>query len=86
MTTIQRYPDDLLDMLTPEGFERQYWALYASSDWKSREECYEVLEARHEHYFGLRKYSEYNNFRNMIARRHKQRIHPRNTARINATK
>jgi hypothetical protein len=73
MTETPVYPDSLLDLLNPQGFEKRFWELYRSQDWKSRAACYEALEERCEHFFGLRKYADYNTFRNLVARRHKQK-------------
>jgi hypothetical protein len=70
------YPPEVLDLLSPEGFDRQFWALYASADWRSMEACYEVLEARREHYFHRRYYSEYSSFR--TARNNRLRRQKRN--------
>jgi hypothetical protein len=73
MYNIQPYPDNVKALLTPEGFEQAFWTLYTSSDWKSRERCFELLSDEFEHLFGYRKYSEYNSFRVQMATRQRKR-------------
>jgi predicted component of type VI protein secretion system len=69
---VQVYPDSLLDLLNPQGFEKRFWELYRSQDWKSYEACYEALEEQRERYFNKRYYSEYASFRVANARRYKR--------------
>lgn len=70
---VHPYPQHLLDLLTAEGFEAQFWQLYHTQCWKSYEACYEELETRREAYFGRRYYGEYDYFRKSIANRRKRR-------------
>lgn len=72
-TKVTPYPKEIQSLHTAEGFEKMFWLLYRSFDWKSREQCYEALEEDYEHYYGRRRYCEYNTFRNLMARRHKMR-------------
>jgi hypothetical protein len=73
MYNTQPYPPEVLALQTPEGFEQAFWNLYTSSEWKSRERCFELLSDEFEHLYGYRKYSEYNSFRVQMATRHRKR-------------
>lgn len=68
-----KYPQELLDLLTPDGFEAQFYILFRSGRWKSYEACYEELETKREHFFGQRYYSDYESFRKSRAYHHKKR-------------
>jgi hypothetical protein len=66
------YPAEVKALLTPQGFENAFHNLWGSDAFQTRENCYETLEAEYEHLFGLRKYEDYNSFRNCLAYRRKK--------------
>lgn len=61
---VQVYPDSLLDLLSLEGFERQFWEMYRSQSFTTLTACYEALEEKREKYFGCRYFADYNSYRN----------------------
>jgi hypothetical protein len=67
------YPKEILDLQTLEGFEQQFWVLWGTDAYKSRQACYEDLEAHHEHFYGRRKYEDYNSFRVQLSKMHHKR-------------
>ena len=58
---MERYPDDILDLLTVTGFDNQWWK--ATQKYNTWEEAYEALEKKVYFYFKVRRYSHYNSFR-----------------------
>lgn len=57
----------ILTLLTPSGFDERFWDNAAQC--KTYKLAYEKLEEEYETYFGRRKYSDYNSFRNCRDRR-----------------
>lgn len=66
------YPQEILDLQTPEGFEQQFHILWGTDAYKSREACFEDLSAHYEHFYGQRRYEDYNAFRNCLSYRKKK--------------
>ena len=56
-----RYPNEILAMLTPEGFDERYHNHCKTS--KTYQEAYEKTEREYYDYYQQRKYSSFNSFR-----------------------
>ncbi len=67
----------IIALLTPNGFDDRFWE-YAGKE-KTYKVAYEKLEDEYSFYFGKRKYSDYNSFRNCRDKRIKNanRLHKR---------
>ena len=68
----------ILALLSPNGFDERFWK-YAKEA-KTYVEAYEKTENEYEKHFGMRKYSDYNSFRNCRDKRIKgnaNRLHKR---------
>lgn len=78
-TDIKPYPQPLLKMISPEGFEDAFWAMFKTKVYSNQEACYEVLEVTYERYFGQRKYADLGSFK--AARRY-QRAKRKNKSKV----
>jgi len=58
---IKRYPTEILDMLTPEGFDARYH--YHCKFTKTYQAAYELTELEFYDYFQMRRYASFNSFR-----------------------
>lgn len=67
------YPQEILDLQTLEGFENQFWILWGTDAYKSQKACYEDLECHHEHFYGKRRFEDYNSFKVQLSKYHKKR-------------
>jgi len=61
----------ITSLLTPDGFDERFFEL--ASETKTYKKAYENLETEYENYFGKRKYSDYNSYRNCRDKRLKNR-------------
>jgi len=61
---MNKYPDWLLDMQTPEGFKKQFREFYKES--KTYKKAYERAEQVYIHFYGKRKYKNFESFRKSI--------------------
>tara|TARA_R110002020_G_scaffold470398_1_gene696267 strand:- start:9275 stop:9484 length:210 start_codon:yes stop_codon:yes gene_type:complete len=57
-------------LLSPNGFDERFFELAAER--KTYKKAYEDLENEYENYFGKRKYSDYNSYRNCRDKRLKK--------------
>ena len=60
----------IIALLTPDGFDERFWDNAAQS--KTYKIAYEKVEQEYESYFGKRKYSDYNSYRNCRDKRIKK--------------
>ena len=60
----------ILALLSPKGFDERFWK-YAKES-KTYLEAYEKTEIEHNKYFGKRRYSDYNSYRNCRDKRIKR--------------
>lgn len=71
MNNIQRYPQEVLDLLDLEGFNEKFEEELRNH--RTQEEAYEHTEQLHEQFFGRRKYSGYDSFRKVRERKLKKK-------------
>ena len=64
-------PIEILVLLRPDGFEERFH--YYCRREKTYTSAYEEAEKEYESYFGRRRYSSYDSFRTVIARKYKKR-------------
>lgn len=60
MPEVEKYPDDILKLLSAEGFIAAVWA--ASKQYEYGYLAYEAVEREYEKYFNRRKYADYQSF------------------------
>lgn len=60
----------ILALLTPEGFDDRFWDVAAQT--KTYKKAYEIVEKECEQHFKMRRYSDYNSFRNCRDKRLKR--------------
>ena len=61
----------ILLLLSHDGFDKRFFELAAET--KTYKKAYEILEIEYENYFGKRKYSDYNSYRNSRDKRLKKK-------------
>lgn len=66
------YPEGLKQLNTFDGFLSEFYSRLQSTDLKA-EQVYDSVEDDHEKFFGNRKYSSYESFRVMRARKIKKK-------------
>lgn len=64
---MERYPDEILELLTDKGFDREYEKCIPK--YPSKTEAYEAVEQVVYFWFKIRRYSCYDSFRNCWTRR-----------------
>ena len=60
----------IISLLTADGFDKRFFEL--ASETNTYKKAYENLEIEYENYFGKRKYSDYNSYRNCRDKRLKK--------------
>jgi hypothetical protein len=58
---MKRYPQEILDMLKPEGFDKRYH--YHCRIAKTYQAAYELTELEFYDYYQMRRYASFNSFR-----------------------
>ena len=64
---MQRYPDEILILLTDKGFDKEYEKCI--SKFPSKTEAYEAVEQTVYKYFKIRRYTCFDSFRHCWSRR-----------------
>ena len=60
----------ILALLTPNGFDERFWDVAAQT--KTYKMAYEIVEQECEEHFKIRRYADYNSYRNCRDRRLKK--------------